>query len=450
MVAAGRRSLALRLVTAAGLWAAAALLAAGILLSALFGDAVERGFDARLGVILDSLIGSAELTADGALDLALPPGEERFTQPYSGWYWQVSLDREPVLRSRSLWDRALPGLVASETPERRGEISGPRGERLRSIERDVALPDSPSVLRFQVAAVDAELVEEQRNFQSALVAALGLLGLALVAALWVQVRFALEPFGRLRRALAAVRGGREARLKGAYPVEIAPLIDELNALLDHNDIVLVRARSEAANLAHALKTPLAVLANEAGREHGALAETAARQVDVMRQQVDRHLARARAAGGQVLGARADIAPVADELRRTALRVHADKRVDIDFAITQGVAFRGDRQDLAEMLGNLLDNACKWARGKVRLDAGSAGGRLTLSMEDDGPGLSATGRDAVLTRGTRLDESVPGSGLGLAITRELAELYGGNLTLSGARLGGLRAVLDLPASEEIVR
>jgi signal transduction histidine kinase len=236
---------------------------------------------------------------------------------------------------------------------------------------------------------------------------------------------------------------------GQFPSEVEPLVAELNALLDHREAAIRRAVAKAGDLAHGLKTPLAVLAQEAARARGAgqceVADSIDEQVDRMRRQVDYHLAHARAAAsGATLAARCAVADSAEPLARTLLRLHADRGVAIEVRVPPAHAFRGQREDLDEMLGNLLDNACKWARARVTLTSSRADHMIVLAIDDDGPGLDASMRQAVLQRGVRADEAASGSGLGLAIARDLAELYGGSIALGESPLGGLRATLRLPA------
>jgi signal transduction histidine kinase len=283
-------------------------------------------------------------------------------------------------------------------------------------------------------------------FNAALSWSLAALGLVLVIAVFVQVRYGLRPLARIEAALGAIRSGSAYHLEGEFPSEINPLATEINALLEQNAAVLKRARTHVGNLAHALKTPLAVLGNEAAGAEGSLAETALRQAAVMQRHIDHHLSRARtAAARNVLGGRTEVMPAAESLGRTLKRIHAERRLDIAFDIGPGAAFGGERQDLEEMLGNLMDNACKWAKAEVRVGAAVKDGLLRLRVEDDGPGLAKEARDAVLKPGERLDESVPGAGLGLAIVRDIADLYGGAIALEDSDLGGLRVALTLPAA-----
>jgi signal transduction histidine kinase len=296
--------------------------------------------------------------------------------------------------------------------------------------------------------VAGDMVEVERQtseFNNTLLWSFLLLGIGLVAAIMVQVRIGLLPLRRVSESLARIRDGKARRLDGKFPTEIAPLASELNSLIQHSEEVVGRARTHVSNLAHFLKTPLSVLTAEADAEPGPLADTVKRQVASMRRQVDHYLSRARAAGSlDVLGNRTQVAVVMKDLSRVIARIHAAAGIEIDAECSDDIYFRGERQDLEEMMGNLIDNACKWARGEVRVRCERAGGRLVLTVEDDGPGLSVEQRAQVGERGERLDESVPGSGLGLAIVRDISKLYGGFFVLDASSLGGVLARLELPA------
>ena len=276
----------------------------------------------------------------------------------------------------------------------------------------------------------------------------GAVALAFMLAGFWQVKKGLSALHELRSRLGEVRGGRDRRVDGDYPAEVQPLVADLNALLEHNERAVTRAVAKAGDLAHGLKTPLAVLSQEAERArsggHHATAETIGEQIERMRRQVDYHLAQARAAAsGATPGARVSVAASADGLSRTMLRLHAGRGIAIDARVPPEHAVRAHREDLDEMLGNLLDNACKWAASRVAIESSLNGVGIVIVVDDDGPGLEPSLHDAVLQRGVRADEAAPGSGLGLAIVRDLAELYGGSITLSRAPLGGLRAKLQLP-------
>jgi signal transduction histidine kinase len=440
-------SIAFRLVAGAALWLGVALIVSGFVLAGLFVDHVERGFDRRISILLESLVAVSEISPEGELIITDPPGEPRFGQPYSGWYWQVGAGGLVVRRSPSLWDDVL---ALSPGPAARAglhEVDGPQGRRLRVVERAITLPGSTETYRFVVAADSAELEAEIRPFTFTLAWSLGALWAGLIAAAIIQVRFGLQPMRRIRAALSEVRAGREDRLQGEFPAEVLPLVDELNAHLGQIDDVVARARTHVGNLAHALKTPLSVLGNEAARSEGTLAETVKRQTETMARRVDHYLVRARtAASAGRIGARTEVAPILDDLGRTLERIHASRGVTISIDFPDGLVFRGDRQDLEEIVGNVLDNACKWAAGEIRVHARRREMSFTLVVEDDGPGLPAEDRNRAFARGDRLDEAVPGSGLGLSIVREISELYGGGAELGVSELGGLKVEISLPAAE----
>lgn len=279
-------------------------------------------------------------------------------------------------------------------------------------------------------------------------AALGFAFLCLLAGIW-QIRGGLAPFGRLRKQLSGVRDGSGRRIEGKYPLEVQPLVNDLNSLLEHREEMVRRALAKAGDLAHGLKTPLAVLAQEADRAEAEgqheMAATISQQVERMRRQVEYHLAHARAAGsGDVPGARCPVLPSVEGLTRTLLRIYASRKLEIKVDVSSEHFVRGQREDLEEMLGNLLDNACKWAKSSIKIQSAQENDAVVLTVDDDGPGLALAMRDVVLQRGVRADEAAPGSGLGLAIVGDLAELYGGSIALEDSPMGGLRARLRLPA------
>ena len=452
-----RFSLGARLFISAVICCALVLMLAGFGLTTFYRRSAERGFDERLSVYIKELVA----------DLAAPPeaerqaigdlGEPRFDLPLSGWYWQIiRLDGErPVVRtSRSLVGGQLPKLLdkAALQPNARGlretYFSGPDDRQLRILEREIDVGEDG---RFTVgvAAPADEIEGDIRDFRFALTLTFLFLGLALVASTIVQVRYGLRPLVRLRSAVGTVRKGESARIDGRYPPDLAPLANELNQLIDTNREILERARTQVGNLAHALKTPLSVMQNEAESASGPLSQTVRHQTAVMRDQVQYYLDRARAAAlSGALGGATEIAPSLDALIRTFRRIAQDRDIDATHDVAASLRFRGEKQDLEEMLGNLLDNAFKWTRTRVRVGLAPAGdapeGRLALLIDDDGPGLPEEAMAEVLKRGRRLDEATPGSGLGLSIVEDLAKLYGGGLSLEHSPLGGLRARLVLPA------
>jgi signal transduction histidine kinase len=456
------RSLRVRLLSATLVALGLALLLAGWVLAELFREHVQRQFEAQLLVQLDQVTARFEPDAEGrpALDTSAL-SDPRWSRPYGGLYWQLDrlqpgqAPQQGVLRSRSLWDSVLKLPADRLEPARHHvhTVPGPDGQPVLVLERLLRTADGASegTWRLLVAGDLQDTEAAVRRFSGVLLGSLAALGGLLMLAAWAQVAVGLAPLRALQRALAAVHGGQTARLDGRFPSEVQPLVDDFNAVLDRQAQSVVRARTQAGNLAHAVKTPLAVLrqaAAEAGqRPDGAatLPAVVQEQVAQAQRQVDWHLARARAAAVQGLpGVRCAVAPVLGGLKRVLDKVHANRALQLEIDDTPAdLAFAGEAQDLQELLGNLLDNACHWARGRVRARAEAVGPRLRLTVDDDGPGIAPGQRARVLSRGARLDESVPGSGLGLAIVADLVALYGGTLRLDGSPAGGLRAVVELP-------
>jgi signal transduction histidine kinase len=451
-------SLALRLFIWATGWTVVILIITGVALSTLYRHAVERAFDRRLDVYLRTLVADVASPEEGADKYPQSIGEPLFELPLSGWYWQVTrLDTQTpeVHASRSLWDSSLPRLPdeksSADAEYRQGYAKGPEDQELRLVERDIDLGTDGRYL-IAVAGDASEIDDETGSFERTIIITFTALTLALLLTTALQVRFGLAPLARISESLAAIRSGRAERLQGKFPVEIAPLARETNALIDANREIVERARTHVGNLAHALKTPLSVIVNEAAaRGNDPLAYKVLEQTDIMRDQVARQLERARlAARSTVVGTSIEVPPVVTALARTMEKLYRARDIAIDVEVPEHARFRGEQQDLEEMVGNLVDNGCKWAQSRVAIevmaDQPQSDGvkpRVRIIVDDDGPGLSPAEREQVALRGQRLDETKPGSGLGLSIVVELAGLYGGVLTLGTAPIGGLRAELALP-------
>lgn len=439
----------------AGIWIVFLLTVGNIAVTRIFESYLIENFDQRLTQFMEAMIGASDIDDDGQIRFTRPLGDQRFFEPYSGWYYQVDTPGKPPFRSRSLWDQTLKVDWTAEAFEGRFEQrSGPDGQSLRVLERDIHLPEAEPVFRYTIAGDIGEIEAQMRSFRRIFGWALSGLGFSLFAALVLQVTYGLRPLKDIRRALTHIRTGKAQRLEGRYPSEVSPLVDEMNALIDHNAAVVERARTHTGNLAHALKTPLSVLMNEASSAPGPLAEVVDKQASIIRRHVDHHLARARAAGrATVIGSRTKAFDVASALKRALERIHAERRIRIELAGEENLCFRGARQDLDEMLGNLMDNASKWAKSRVRVTfgrtpAGRVPARLFIWVEDDGPGIPEEARAKAFNRGNRLDENVPGSGLGLAIVRDVAGICDGAVELgTSTDLGGLLAKLELPLAEE---
>jgi signal transduction histidine kinase len=452
-------SLAVRLFLSAAAWTVVVLVVAGIILSSLYRGAVERAFDRRLGVYLRTLVADVATPDETSDKFPQSLGEPLFELPLSGWYWQVTrLDtaRPEIRSSRSLWDSTLPhledrGVSASAGGARQGYAQGPEDQLLRLVERTIDLGDEGRFL-VAVAGDAAEIDDETRGFDRALLGTFGALGLVLMLITTFQVRFGLAPLKRISQGLAAIRSGATEHLDGNFPIEVAPLARETNALIDANREIVMRARTHVGNLAHAIKTPLSVMMNEASAHpEAALAAKVREQTEIMRDQVAHHLERARlAARVAVIGTVTEVRPVITALARTMEKIHHGRAIAIEIDAPEEARFRGERQDLEEMVGNLVDNACKWAQSRVAVEtfverADADRPMVRIVVDDDGPGLTPQQREQVARRGRRLDETKPGSGLGLSIVVELASLYGGGLTLGTAPIGGLRAELVLPGA-----
>lgn len=467
--AAGAGSLQRRLLAAAAVWVTLALLVVGLLLVSLFRHHTEQELAARAAGPLDTLAAALQvleppeadaLPAEGgqaSLRLAREPADDAFQRPYGGAYWWVSDGQAQPLRSRSWWDAAPPAALDAGFAGLEGAtigrfgVTGPRQQPLVVWARRVELGGWERPLVVAVALDATRLQGMTRDFARTVALALGALALALWGASWLQVRLGLVPLARLQQALAGLRGGHSRAVQGRFPSEVQPLVDDLNALLADNDRLVRQAREQTGNLAHALKTPLAVLRNAAAAWTGPDGEALRAQLAQIERQVELQLARARAlSAGHLAGRdaarRADAAAVVDALLRTLQRLHAERALQArrgGDAAPPPVAVETDV--LHELLGNLLDNAFRFARGHVQvtLAAEPGTGVLRIDIDDDGPGIVPARRAEALQRGRRLDETQPGSGLGLAIADELVRLAGGTLVLDTSPPGGLRVRLALP-------
>lgn len=460
-----QHSLRGRLLAGTITWILASVLVAGWALSDLFRQHITRQLMAELSVHMNQLVSALTIDSGGSPALSIELSDPRLRQPYSGLYWQV--DRvasngepaEAVFRSRSLWDQSLK-LPAAPVGAARSELlplPGPGDRSMLALLQTVTPPEGDATYLLAVAADQRSISEPLDDFRYQLAAFLGLLALGLAAAAVVQVVVGLRPLAQLRERLADVRAGHASRIDGRFPNEIQPMVQEFNAVLESNAEIVERARTQAGNLAHALKTPLSVLANGAAQEPTPFGKLVAEQVDLARRQVDHHLARARAAAAvRTPGRRTEIASVIDSLTRALIRIHSDKGVQLHTeGVPAGIFFLGEQQDLLEMLGNVMENACKWADRNVHVsvevpesEPPAAARMIALHVDDDGPGLPVEQHDAIFQRGVRLDERRPGSGLGLSIVRDLATTYGGSVHAHPSPLGGLRIELRLPGESEI--
>lgn len=442
-------SLRLRLMLAGivSILAALALSAAGLVL--LFERHVERRVEAELGVYLDQVVAGLDRSAEGALAVTRPPGDPRFEAPLSGLYWQVLIEGS-VVGSRSLWDARLdlPPDMLADGAVHRHRVAGPGGTELVVVERSIRLPRRLGGLsvRAAVALDRAEIVAATYAFAVDLLPYMAILGSFLIAAAYAQVAIGLRPLAAVRSRLAAIRSGRRDRLGQAFPDEIQPLAAEFDALLDERALQLERARTRAADLAHGLKTPLQVLAGDVERLRAKGEMESAGDIEqvasAMRRHVERELARARTAAAKP-DAHASAAEVVERVLAVVTRTPAGAALRWSSEVPAEAVVRIDQDDLAEALGNLLENAARHARAAVSVDVFKDGSNIVVSISDDGPGVPAEQLEQVLRRGGRLDRTGGGAGLGLAIVHEIAEAWGGRLDVRNGR-EGLIAELRLPA------
>lgn len=454
-------SLALRLFATSAAWTMLVLPLAGYMILSLYREDVHATFDGDLEKLVTVL--QTDTLTTGSPEPVRPINRYHplFEVTHAGWYWQVKSLDDPngrMLVSPSLATGDLPspldaGVVPNERGERWMNAIGPVGERIRVVEVIglIRKPEGEARYAVTVAGPIDWLDQRISDFLTVLTQALALAGIGLLAMTLFQIRFGLLPLKKIERGLAAIRSGEATNLGGEFPAEIEPLQEELNALIQSNQDIVDRARTQVGNLAHALKTPLAVITNEAREEKTPLGGKVAEQAQMMRDQINHYLDRARMAARVGVGRSTEIRPVIEPLVRALERLHRDRDIRISFECPAGVYFQGEKHDLEEMLGNLLDNACKWAKQEVSLSVSAparevkgAVRRVSIIVEDDGKGLDEEQRKRIGKRGLRLDESKPGSGLGLSIVTDLVQSYRGKVTLEQSQRGGLAVRLDLPA------
>jgi signal transduction histidine kinase len=432
------------MILTAAAWITILLIGGGAALDRVLTNSVEQNFDTQIEYVLTAMIASAEIGPDGEIRMNRPLGDQRFLEPNSGLYWQITGKDAMPFPSRSLWDRALspPAGHKDQAVHFRNSDEFP-DEPLRIAERSIKLPDSDVAWTFMVAQSRNSLDAQIQELRSVLVTSFFLLALGLIILAALQTLYGLWPLRAVRKAIAQMRSGQESRVTDALPDEVMPMVNELNALLDYNEKQAEESRRHAGNLAHALKTPLTVIMNSATAQAPDISETVIREATTMRRQVDHHLARARAVGRRGHShSRAVVWGSLEAVERAVGRLYAHVRLDM--AGDKAIAARVERQDLDEMLGNLIENAAKYGGGSVFVTVEDAGDFVEMIIEDDGQGIPEGERERLFDRGARLDTSKPGTGLGLAIVRDVVEIYGGTVALEKSEdLGGLLVRLRLP-------
>ncbi len=449
-------SLAVRVVALSSLWAIAAFIVVGGLISSFYRQTAEAGFEAVVRAQLFNLVNTVAVSETGALSGSPDLGDLSYSQPLSGWYWEVlpaSDNTSGRLASFSLGPGEIAAPTTAESPfdgqyRRSYEAPGLDGETVYVEEAEVVLDGDNHAARFRVMGNADVVAADVARFNRSLSIYLGGFGASSILINALAILYGLSPLRRVRQALGEVRAGRSERLSGRLPVEVQPLAAEVNALIDSNRRIVERARTQVGNLAHSLKTPIAVLTNEAasiGGEHGRLV---AEQSERMRVQVQHYLDRARlAALGQGAVIRTPVMPSLERVAKVVSRLNPSLDLSLSSDM-DGAVFAGEREDFEEMIGNLVENAAKWAAGRVEVRLHAEGNdRFRVTIDDDGPGLSPEEQAEATKRGRRLDEAKPGSGLGLSIVADTVLQYRGEFRLGNAPIGGLRAELLLPRAVE---
>ncbi len=439
-------SVSRRMLLVATAWIMLLLVGGGIALDRVLVTTVTRNFDDQLDYLLKAMIFTAEIDSNGEVMNNRELADQRFLEYNSGAYWQVSgKGHEPYI-SRSLFNRYL----RADDPHRDNDVHvydsrQIPGQLLRIAERDAKLPGSPVRWRFQVAQSRETLDNQIATLRRTLVRSFVLLGLGLIVMVALQTWYGLLPLRKVRSEIARLRAGKSTRVEGSMPAEVAPMVEELNALVEHNDRQAEEARLHAGNLAHALKTPLSVIMNAAAAGQADLPAAVIREARTMRRQIDHHLARARAVGRRGSAhSRAQVWPSIEAVERAVARLYPNVRIDIDGQ--KDLIAHIERQDLDDLLGNLVENAAKYGGGSVFVTARAEAGFVEILVEDDGRGIPEADRIRIFDRGVRLDTGKPGTGLGLAIVRDVAEIYDGTVSLEESEdLGGLLVRLRLPAA-----
>lgn len=438
-------SLSRRIIAISALWIGVLLLGGGLTLDRVLTSAVTANFDDGLSYVLTAMISSAEVGPEGEVLFNRPLADQRFLEPASGLYYQISGEGHEDWRSRSLWDRAVrvtPEMLAN--PGQGIDSQQFPDEPLRLMARTVILPGSDTRWIFIVAQAREGLDAQVHSLRSTLIYSFLALGAGLILLAALQVFIGLRPLRRVRREIIRMRTGEKSRVTEPLPREVQPMVEELNALLAHNEQQAEEARRHAGNLAHALKTPLTVVMNAATAQSPDLASTVIRETATMRRQIDHHLARARALGRRgAAQSRTEVWPSLEAVERAVERLYPDVRIDRDGS--HSAVVRVERQDLDELLGNLVENAAKYGGGSVFVTVQPSGEWVDVLVEDDGMGIPEAERERIFDRGARLDSGKPGTGLGLSIVRDVAEIYGGTVSLDESEdLGGLLVRLRLPA------
>jgi len=441
------KTLAFRITAFSSIWIVSALVFTAIVLVINHSDHTAHHYDQHVHMHLEELTGASSFDPDGTFKLAFYPSDPRYQDLYSGWYWEVKQSGRTLARSPSLGDYSLMlGDVKPTSEVTVYDIKGPQQQPLRAHVEEMKVGPDRVPLVFLATSPTQGIKEDVAEYSNHIVFSFVILGICLLLAVVLQVHVALKPLKGISAQISDIRAGRATRLTEHQLEDVQPLVDELNNLLDHNAVLVKRARNQLGDLAHSVKNPLTVINNATLQMEPEQKDLILSQTRDISRSVDHYLSRARTYGTEkVLGSRSSVRSVTEDLVFVMRRIYQERNLEFDLLLLQDCWFRGEVQDLEEMLGNLMDNACKWAKSRVMVECTTLDGRLYLKVEDDGPGIKEQEYDKVMRRGHKLDESKPGHGQGLGIVKDIAGLYGGSLKLARGDLGGLQAALELPAA-----
>lgn len=445
-------SLALRLFLSASVWILLTLISGGLLLSDIFRESTEKAFDDKLNLFMETLIGSSKIDSTESITVVNPLGDPRFFQPYSGWYWQINKGSQTLVRSRSMWDQVLTldkrliggraQFINSNLQEKKNKKIV-TSQKLNIVQREISFPGFDDPLTFMISGDTEEFEKNIMQFNNILVSSLAILGFGLLLSVYLQVKYGLLPLKKIKNSLFKIRNGDAKKLEDNYPTEVSPLASEINILLEHNEKIVQRAKTHVGNLAHALKTPLTIISNHINATND---QSLKPQVELINKNIDRYLNKARSsATGNIVKSKIDVDIVTKKIIKIFRKIYPNLQINL-ISIDKNLLIPGNSDDLDEILGNLLENACKWTNEVVELKVLKFSDRsIKFTISDDGPGLPKHRRAEVFARGFRLDEQTPGTGLGLNIVKDTVEQYSGKVWLSESIFNGLEVNVILPIS-----
>jgi len=446
-------SLAVRLFFSATVWIMLTLVSAGLLLSDLNQNSNFKAFDDRLNLSLETLIGASRLDSSDGITVVSTIGDPRYFQPYSGWYWQINDGAKTLARSRSMWDQVFTidkrliggrSQFVSQVQSNDNQVKKIEKKKLHIIQREISFPGYKNPVTFTVSGDTQEYQDNIKKFDNTLSTILIALGVGLMFAVFLQVNFGLLPLNKIKTALFKIRNGDEKNLQDPYPLEVQPLATEINNLLEHNEKIIERAKTHVGNLAHVLKTPLAVVSNEIDGKDKILSN----QVQLMKRQIDRYLKKAHLDSvGKVTKEKINIIELSKKMIGIFLKLYPSKDIQMSSNLEKGYVL-SSFEDMEEVIGNIVENSCKWAGKRVLLEIKESNeNNIHMVFSDDGPGLPQDKMKKVFGRGFRLDEQTPGTGLGLNIVKDIVETSKGKVWLTkSSELGGLEVNIKLPLSQ----